>query len=86
MAVPSSVEQADSLEHGRHAAARAADRFRGDLEERARAVAEAASTVLPVGGRVAGGVRIRLVRAQGGGAPDIESNGHQDKGCCQQQD
>jgi translation initiation factor 2B subunit (eIF-2B alpha/beta/delta family) len=47
------VEQADSLEHGRHAAARAADRFRGDLEERARAVAEAARTVLPVGGRVA---------------------------------
>jgi translation initiation factor 2B subunit (eIF-2B alpha/beta/delta family) len=47
------VERADSLQDGRHAAARAADLFRGKLEERATAVAGAALPILPVGGTVA---------------------------------
>ena len=47
------VEGADSLEHGRHTASSAADAFRGALTDRIRRVAEAATTVLPVGGTVA---------------------------------
>jgi translation initiation factor 2B subunit (eIF-2B alpha/beta/delta family) len=47
------VEQADTLERGRHAAASAADHFRSDLEARSEAAARAAASVLPVGGMVA---------------------------------
>lgn len=47
------VEEADTLERGRHAAASAADRFRSDLEARSEAAALAAAAVLPVGGMVA---------------------------------
>lgn len=46
------VRDADSLEHGRHSAAAAADAFRGTVTERIHRVAEAAAEVLPVGGTV----------------------------------
>ena len=47
------VEEADSLEAGRLAAAHAADEFRHGAEARVRAVAAAAVEVLPAGGTVA---------------------------------
>jgi translation initiation factor 2B subunit (eIF-2B alpha/beta/delta family) len=51
--VMTAVESAGSLEHGRHAAASAADGFRTSLTARVHRVAEAAAEVLPVGGTVA---------------------------------
>jgi translation initiation factor 2B subunit (eIF-2B alpha/beta/delta family) len=51
--VMGAVENATSLEAGRHAAASAADGFRSAFPQRAAAVAEAARDILPAGGTVA---------------------------------
>jgi len=51
--VMAAVEEADSLESGRLAAAHAADEFRQGAEARIRAVAAAAVEILPAGGTVA---------------------------------
>ena len=51
--VMDAVEDNDSVEGGRHAAARAAEAFRAELEVRSRQVAERASALIPEGGLIA---------------------------------
>lgn len=51
--VLAAVEGADTVEHGRHAAANAAEEFREGLDERAGAVARHAADILPAQGMVA---------------------------------
>jgi translation initiation factor 2B subunit (eIF-2B alpha/beta/delta family) len=50
--VMGALEQADSLEHGRHAAASAAAAFHAAFERRGGEVARAAARILPAGGTV----------------------------------
>jgi translation initiation factor 2B subunit (eIF-2B alpha/beta/delta family) len=51
--VMDAVEGCDTVESGRHAAARAAEAFRAGLEVRSRQVAERASALIPEGGLIA---------------------------------